>query len=1157
VILSDQDARDRIAEDLASTLVVEAAAGTGETTALVSRIVSLAGSGLTQLRRVVAVTFTEKAAGEMKLRLRGAIEEARQRAEPAVRARLDQALEELEAARIGTIHSLCADLLRERPVEAGIDPMFEVAAESESGALFDAAFEEWFQAALADPPEGVRRLLRRPASGQSSPRALLRTIGMGLKERRDFPGPWRRDAFDRDARLSEMMRSLQELAVMTEYAGDPEDYLARCLWKIKNWVDAQHRAEEVRARDFDGLESALRGVKRWREWSYKGSDRRFGPQRAKVIERRDQIKADLDALVAACDADLAPLLDAELRPLVERYEQLKARSGKLDFLDLLGKTRDMLVENGSVRRELQRRFSHLLVDEFQDTDPLQAEIVLLLAAADPDESDPAAVRVRPGKLFLVGDPKQSIYRFRRADIAIYEGVKQRLLAQGAILLHLSVSFRADPRIQATVNAAFAPRMRGEGQAQYVPLESFREQAEGVPAVIALPVPAPYSPWGKLTGRSVDESLPWAVGAWIDWLVNDSGRMILEPGSKEPVPVQARHVCLLFRRFQTYGRSVTTPYTRELETRGIAHVLVGGRSFHDREETMVMRNALSAIEWPDDELAVFATLKGPLFAVPDDALLAYKAHFASTGRLATLNPLRNVDEEVMPMETADAAEALAVLRALHRRRNRRPIAETIGELLEITRAHAGFAIWNAGEQVLANVLRVADLARRFERSTATSFRSFVEHLAAEADRGEAPQAPVVEEGTEGVRLMTVHKAKGLEFPVVVLCDITARSVPQNPSRLVVPQDRSWFQPLAGCVPVELAEARDEVLHRDAEESDRLLYVAATRARDILVIPAVGDDAFTGWIDALNPTLYPEPKNRRRAVPAPGCPEFGKDSVGYRPPKAPSPAASVHPGLHRSGVGTEVVWWDPESLPRSRRAPHGLRHQKILAEDEGGTVAAQGLADHAAWRDARIERIRAGSAKTLQVTTPTQVAAEAVAAVARAVPGTVPPPPEPLLTTDAPREGRPTGKRIGSLIHNSLEDLVVAAAVKMPTDEEIVAVVQLHARLVGASDDEYDGAVQAAHSALRHPLLVRAAASAECRPECEISWLRPDGVLVEGTADLMFREEDEEGTSTWTVVEFKSSLETPEAKAKARIQLDTYISAVQAATGDAVEGFVLIV
>jgi ATP-dependent helicase/nuclease subunit A len=167
--LSDSEARRRIREEFSATLFVEAAAGTGKTTALVGRIVGLIRAGAGTLDRIVAVTFTEKAAGEMKLRLRSEIEKARSKATREERGRLDRALEELELARIGTIHSFCGDLLHERPIEAGIDPLFEVASEGEADEIADSAFEDWFQTILADPPEGVRRVLRRRL-GRQSPR---------------------------------------------------------------------------------------------------------------------------------------------------------------------------------------------------------------------------------------------------------------------------------------------------------------------------------------------------------------------------------------------------------------------------------------------------------------------------------------------------------------------------------------------------------------------------------------------------------------------------------------------------------------------------------------------------------------------------------------------------------------------------------------------------------------------------------------------------------------------------------------------------------------------------------------------------------------------------------------------------------------------------
>src|SRR6266851_1081269 len=191
---SDQHIRDRIRNDLDTTLVIEAAAGTGKTTALVNRIVSVIESGRGQLSQIVAVTFTEKAAGELKLRLRAEIEHARHDAALVgdVRNRLDKALEQLEEARIGTIHSFCADLLRERPVEAQVDPMFEVAPEDVASEMFDAAFDRWFEHALQNPGEGMRRLLRRrDLSQRKGPREIARNAAYELLQWRDFNRSWK------------------------------------------------------------------------------------------------------------------------------------------------------------------------------------------------------------------------------------------------------------------------------------------------------------------------------------------------------------------------------------------------------------------------------------------------------------------------------------------------------------------------------------------------------------------------------------------------------------------------------------------------------------------------------------------------------------------------------------------------------------------------------------------------------------------------------------------------------------------------------------------------------------------------------------------------------------------------------------------------------
>src|SRR4029078_2715189 len=224
------------------------------------------------------------------------------------------------------------------------------------------------------------------------------------------------------------------------------------------------------------------------------------------------------------DADLAAVLHAELLTCVDRYQALKAREGALDFLSLLLLARDLVRDNIDVRRHFQKRFTRIFVDEFQDTDPLQAELLLLLAADDPMEVRWQHVTPAPGKLFIVGDPKQSIYRFRRADVQVYQHVCRQLVEAGATFVELRKSFRSVPNIQRVVNAAFEPVMDGDEQARqarYVPLETSRVDHDAQPSVVVLPVPEPYA-HRFIAARAIEQSLPDAVGAYIHWLVTKSG-----------------------------------------------------------------------------------------------------------------------------------------------------------------------------------------------------------------------------------------------------------------------------------------------------------------------------------------------------------------------------------------------------------------------------------------------------------------------------------------------------------------------------------------------------------------------------------------------------------------------------------------------------------
>ncbi len=1153
--LPDAEARRRIREELAETFFVEAAAGTGKTRALVERVVALLRAGAASLDSIVSVTFTEKAAGEMKLRLRAEIERARRATEtPDVeRARLDRALEQLELAKIGTIHAFCGDLLRERPVEAGVDPLFEVAPEEESERLLERAFESWFQRVLADPPEGVRRMLRRRPRGRGArgPREQLRTAVSRLVDHRDFPAPWRRsDSFDRDGEIDGIVEELAAIGAWSARAARPDDWLAKSVAAIDRFSQELRLRESVRPRDHDGLEAELRDLAsgRNRFWGWKGRPGDFAPDlpRDAVLERRNALKERLDAFVEACDADLAALLHAELAPVVEAYEALCARAGVLDFLDLLVRARDLLRDSAPVRAEQQRRTSHFFVDEFQDTDPLQAEILLLLAADDPDESDWRRVRPVPGKLFVVGDPKQSIYRFRRADVAVYEEVKRQLASRGAHVLHLSTSFRAVPAIQSLVNVSFAPLMQGSAdgsQAEYVPLEPARPSHREQPSLVVLPVPRPYGDYGHVVKWRIDASLPDAAGAFVHWLVTRSGWTVEEGG--ERVPVEARHVCLLFRRFRSWNEDVTRPYVRALEARRVAHVLVGGRSFHEREEVLALRNALCAVEWPDDELHVFATLRGPLFALGDDALLAFR-HVV--GRL---HPLRRLDPaKLASLEPSvrGVAEALGLLARLHLARNHRPVADTLVRLLQAVRAHAGIAIWPTGEQALANCLRVVDLARRFERGGAPSFRSFVERLLADAESGEAQDAPVVEEGTEGVRIMTVHKAKGLEFPVVILADPTANLVGRHPSRHVDPARGLWAETLCGCVPHELREAAEEELRRDRDEAVRLAYVAATRARDLLVVPAVGDAAPRsepdGWFDVLHRAVFPAHGNRRRPRSAPGCPPFGEDSVFERPASCEVPtAASVRPGLHdpEEAGRHRVVWWDPAALELDRPEEVGLRQQRILEADEQGGAEA-GVREHARWQQERDAALASGARPSLEVQPVTAAVASVADREASAAGGEGDAGAEvDVVEVPGDRSARPGGARFGTLVH------AVLAAVALDADEaELLSTARAQGRLLGAPEGDVVAATRSVRAALDHPLLRRAAAASALRRETPVLLRRDDGSLVEGVVDLAFREGDG-SEARWTVVDFKTYRDPTPELPRYRAQVRLYAQAISTTTG----------
>jgi ATP-dependent helicase/nuclease subunit A len=1107
---SDAEARDRIRNSLDESLIVEASAGTGKTTELVNRIVAVLGSGRARIENIAAVTFTHKAAGEMKLRLRQELDLQRQDAEGERRAALEDALEHLEEASIGTIHSFCAQILRERPVEAKVDPGFEELGEQEAGRLYQKAFRAWLERRLGENSPGLRRAFARLAwrdSWDDAPAIdQLQWAGRKLVEWRDYPAPWRREPFSREEEIDTLIRMAADLAALSSRPRRVTDYLYQALAPARAFAGWIEKSQTHGPPDYDTLESLLLKLGRdLAKGRNKGSgEYGGGVAREELLNRRDELVRWIEEFRVRADAALAAMLREEMNGLLEDYRERKHRLGKLDFVDLLCYVRDLLRDQAEVRGYLQQRFSHLFIDEFQDTDPLQVEILLLLCGDDPSESNWQNVRPKPGKLFVVGDPKQSIYKFRRADLVLYRQVRDALEACGVGFVSLTRSFRSVPNIQQFVNAAFETEMTGhagDGHAEWAPLEKDRAEIEGRPSVIVLPVPKPYKT--RLSKEAINLCLPDAIAAFIAWLLEQNGW-----------EYQARDIAVLFRRRTQGGVDLTREYARALEARGVPHLLAGSKSFHRREEVETLRAALTAVEWPEDELNVYATLKGSLFAITDETLFLYRHHH---GRL---NPFHKESSEFPAVD-----EALALLADLHRQRNRRPFAATVNALLEATRAHAGFLLRPGGQQILANVARVAELARTFEMTGGISFRGFVEELTAQAEKEDAAEAPVLEEDSDGVRLMTVHGAKGLEFPVVILADLTASLSTREPDQYVDPKLGLSATRLLRCAPWELREHAAEEAARERAEGVRVAYVAATRARDILVVPAVGDEPFPaeGWLSPLHKAVYPARHNWRRSQPAPGCPDFGGASVISRPLEYDhQDEFSVKPGLIQPEAGThEVVWWDPSKLKLGEELSQTLWQTefltKTLKEDGGVSLNA-----YRTWTSAREELLRVGAKPEVDVFLASQTTE---------VPPGAPFQIESSSSLTAPRTLG--GKRFGTLVHAILRDIPIDA------DAGIIRkFAQLNARILGASAQETEAARAAAESAWSHPLLIRARASQRCHREYPLTLRLDGGRLIEGVIDLAFVENGQ-----WMIVDFK----TDDQRDHYETQLQWYAYALKELTG----------
>ena len=814
--LPDAAARALASGALDRSLLVEAGAGTGKTTLIVERIAALVESGV-PIGKIVAITFTEKAAGELKLRVRHELEK---RSTPHAR----RALADLEQASISTIHAWCSRLLREYPVEAGVDPLYRVLDEPGREALFTRVWESWVGRALSgDEPVPLEELPgRTPDWWLRNLSALGRFL---VQQRHRLPAALP-VAHGADP-LPELERALARVPELRraadEWCRKPDDRMALAIRDIESAAEAFLAATPARRRiqvlGPTPLKDSYEKVGAKTNWKAPVDDP-LGTVRALAATIAGAWHGARAALEHEIAAGVARWLSESFLPA---YEAEKRRQGALDFDDLLVLARDLLRRHPAVRRRVRRGIRQLILDEFQDTDPVQCEAAFLLTAAD-EREDWKKATPAPGALFLVGDPKQSIYAFRGADIRTYLAARERLAADGSVV-EISTNFRSRRGVLEWVNAAFDSLIRESGHIQppYRPLDAWHEGDAAGSGVHVLRAPADAA-WE--TVEESREAEARAVAALLrdrvlgNWVVRDRRSGTERAAAWGDMVVLLRNRVSSLPAFERAFRAADVPY-----------VVVGGRALWERLEVRALAALCAAVENPFDGVSVVAALKSPFFGASDAELLLWKHRHG--GFFAN----REDEDGVV-------GRALAMIRGWHRERLEIPPERLLQRMLAETGAVASFGLKPDGAQRVANLLRLVDASRGAGdafgiEGAPPSFRAWVRWLEERVRslREEAEGAVLEEEG-DAVRVLTMHAAKGLEFPIVVLGDLAAREPPAEPFHADPRTGRLAFRlgsKEVGLTTEGFDDAKTAHEERTKAEDLRLLYVAATRARDALVLP----------------------------------------------------------------------------------------------------------------------------------------------------------------------------------------------------------------------------------------------------------------------------------------------------------------------------------
>ncbi|MGE0599449.1 MAG: UvrD-helicase domain-containing protein [Dehalococcoidia bacterium] len=832
--LTDEQARIEIRTATNETLFVEAGAGTGKTTALVSRILALIAEGV-PVSEIAAITFTEKAAAELSERVRMQLEKAEKaERDPVLRQRIVEALDGLDSAAIQTLHSFAMRILSLYPLEAGLPPRLSLRDDVQATLAFR---ERWnrFRDELLESPELERALLRGL------------TVGLRLRDLQDvadiFNENWERveemELPASDEPVLDPIRIYQPVAeVMGMRRQGVSDGLTRKLDAIESFINslpavAQRVAtanlsadRETAEVDFLRLLSRMppittstTGVSRGGNIGAKSNWDDVEAAREGMREAEAARTSILDGTRSWVLCQLLP----KVRDFVIAAAAERRAAGELEFHDLLVLARNLLRDNDEVRMALHRRFRKVLIDEFQDTDPIQVELAALLASGTPAKDWRSAV-AEPGRLFFVGDPKQSIYRFRRADIELF---KQARGSFSARRLTLRKNFRCRPAIIEWVNQASGHLFEKFGidqrQADWIALEPGRDAGKS-PAVQLLGGPVPTGKNG-LRASDVRRMEAEAIAATVlaaareNWLGIDDRKVKETCFSDIAILLPTR---------------TNSPAIEAALARADVPTRIESRSLlFAAQEIRDLTNILAAIDDPTDDVAVVAALRSPAFAVKDGDLLE---HSLAGGDWDYTRPV--------PPESPEAVRSgMESLNRFHASR----WSSSIGALVESViagRKMLELSVASSRPRESWRRLRfVAEQARSLgDSGTVTSLRQFVHWLRTQAEeRVLIAESVANEPDDDAVKILTVHAAKGLEFPIVILAGLGIEP------RFSAPRV-AWSKDDAGTESVAVRIGRENSYfdtpgydeHRQVErehswlERDRLFYVATTRAKERLVV-----------------------------------------------------------------------------------------------------------------------------------------------------------------------------------------------------------------------------------------------------------------------------------------------------------------------------------